>query len=599
MTTQVQTPFNSYTGNGSVKAFPYTFQIGVNADLKVYVNGIVQATGYSVSGAGNSAGGTVTFVTAPVLNALVYIKRVTSLDRNTDYTEGAALSSTTLDSDIDRVVRQIQDLDAGVVRYNLNDSNIELDGSRITGAGEPVNDQDYATRYFVEHLSGAATEATLNARDAAIAAAASASSTLANTVVKTGSTMTGPLILNADPSNVLGATTKQYVDGIASTLTTSINTNDSNQTTAVNAAVTNAVQKAGSTMTGLLVLSADPSAALGAATKQYVDAAKTSAINTATTSAVQKAGSTMTGSLILNADPSAALGAATKQYVDTWLTSSTGTALTLSTSTQAAPASGNGVLYANNLAGRIVPTWRGPEGSEYSFQPSLSQSRVCLITASGAVPSSFGMVVTTVGTLSAPSLSNANLRSSMRRLTITSAATAGAFASAYSPNYECWRGDAAGLGGFLFTQRFATNTLVAGNRFFTGLSEQVVAPTNVDPVTLTSVARIGLAVNTNTGNWNLVHTQGGIGINVIPLGASFPLNTTDVMEFTLYAKPNDTVVQYVVTNVSTGATTSGSLSSSNIPTSTTFLAPVAWMTNNATASAVAWNLMQWYLETDY
>jgi hypothetical protein len=33
-----------------------------------------------------------------------------------------------------------------------------------------------------------------------------------NFVSKTGDTMTGPLILNADPTNVLGAATKQYVD---------------------------------------------------------------------------------------------------------------------------------------------------------------------------------------------------------------------------------------------------------------------------------------------------------------------------------------------------------------------------------------------------
>lgn len=64
------------------------------------------------------------------------------------------------------------------------------------------------------------------------------------------------------------------------------------------------VQKAGDTMTGLLVLSGDPTANLGAATKQYAD------------TKVTKSGDTMTGLLVLSADPSAALGAATKQYVD-------------------------------------------------------------------------------------------------------------------------------------------------------------------------------------------------------------------------------------------------------------------------------------------
>src|SRR5215469_5454402 len=51
-----------------------------------------------------------------------------------------------------------------------------------------------------------------------------------------GGTLTGPLILAADPSNNLGAATKQYVDTGVSTK----------------------VSKAGDTMTGALTLPADP-----------------------------------------------------------------------------------------------------------------------------------------------------------------------------------------------------------------------------------------------------------------------------------------------------------------------------------------------------
>ena len=62
-----------------------------------------------------------------------------------------------------------------------------------------------------------------------------------------------------------------------------------------------AVNRAGDSMTGPLMLAADPTAPLQAATKQ---------------SAVAKAGDTMTGPLVLSADPTAPLGAASKQYVD-------------------------------------------------------------------------------------------------------------------------------------------------------------------------------------------------------------------------------------------------------------------------------------------
>lgn len=68
------------------------------------------------------------------------------------------------------------------------------------------------------------------------------------------------------------------------------------------------VEKAGDTMTGSLVLNADPSLAFHAATKQYVDNADALKLDLA--------GGTLTGFLTLSADPTNALHAATKQYVD-------------------------------------------------------------------------------------------------------------------------------------------------------------------------------------------------------------------------------------------------------------------------------------------
>ena len=89
------------------------------------------------------------------------------------------------------------------------------------------------------------------------------------------------------------------------------------------------VNKAGDTMTGLLVLSADPGAALGAATKQYVDTStSTAAANyvrkdgtVALTADWDVNGATAGGTLKITglADPTVADGASTKNYVDTGL----------------------------------------------------------------------------------------------------------------------------------------------------------------------------------------------------------------------------------------------------------------------------------------
>jgi len=97
------------------------------------------------------------------------------------------------------------------------------------------------------------------------------------------------------------------------------------------------VNKACDTMTGPLILSGDPTTALGAATKQYVDAAD--ALK------VAKAGDTMTGLLVLSADPSANLGAATKQYADLKV-AKTGDAMT-------GPLNTNSTILANGNSSKI------------------------------------------------------------------------------------------------------------------------------------------------------------------------------------------------------------------------------------------------------
>jgi hypothetical protein len=130
-----------------------------------------------------------------------------------------------------------------------------------------------------------------------------------------------------------------------------------------------------------------------------------------------------------------------------------------------------------------------------------------------------------------------------------------------------------------------------------GMSDSVANPTNVDPTTTTAPGKIGLAINVNTGNWKLVNNTTGSAPTVLDLGASFTVNTTDLLELILFSAPNGTSIGYRVTNVSTNAVISGSLTT-NLPTNTTFLAPAFWITNNATAASATIDWGGWYLESD-
>jgi hypothetical protein len=124
-------------------------------------------------------------------------------------------------------------------------------------------------------------------------------------VNKNGSVaMTGELTLSSStPAAALSAASRGYVDTGLATKQGTIGYTPAN--------------KAGDTFTGAVILNANPSVALGAATKQYVDAAVSGGELGFTP--VNKAGDTNVGPIALSVDPVSALQVTTKQYVDTGL----------------------------------------------------------------------------------------------------------------------------------------------------------------------------------------------------------------------------------------------------------------------------------------
>lgn len=255
-------------------------------------------------------------------------------------------------------------------------------------------------------------------------------------------------------------------------------------------------------------------------------------------------------------------------------------------------------LYTKSIAGRMYPKWVGPNGLDVTVQPGLGFNRVGVIAPNtGTTLSSLNLNPTTIGTVSHPALASTNFKTQAKRALLTTANAAGNLAGVRSTATEMWRGNVSGYGGFLFLERFAMDTLGTGNRSFHGLYDTAAAPTNIDPTTSTTPGKIGMAINTNTGNWNLVHNVSGTAPTVIALGANFPVDTTTVLEIILFSAPNGTEISYRVRNLITNAETSGTLTT-NIPANTSFLGINSWLTNNATTGARAWSLNRMYLESD-
>lgn len=279
--------------------------------------------------------------------------------------------------------------------------------------------------------------------------------------------------------------------------------------------------------------------------------------------------------------------------------SSTGNLNIISAATPTPPAANTLTIFNATFAGKLLPGYIGPSGVDSPLQASLYFTSISSWCANSTTTiNSIGALATAAGAVSTPTLAATNFKTQLKRTTVTSTATAGNVASLRSPGVECWRGNAANLGGFFAVFRFALTTLQVGNRGFFGLVGGSAAPTNINPLTDITLAKLGVGFNLNTGNLSLINSS-TTAVTATALGANFPINTTNVYQLCLFAAPNGSTIQYLVTNLNIGASSdvSGTFNA-NIPTATTFLNRNLWMTNNATAAAVAFDMVRTSIEID-
>ena len=120
-------------GDGSQLTFSYTFKIFADADLDVYIRTDAGTetlktltTNYTVTGAGNTGGGNVVFVSgqAPAATEKVVIQRKLDLTQSTDYTPNDPFPAESHEEALDRltfITQQIQEeVDA---HYEFRDPN--------------------------------------------------------------------------------------------------------------------------------------------------------------------------------------------------------------------------------------------------------------------------------------------------------------------------------------------------------------------------------------------------------------------------------------------------------------------------------------------
>jgi hypothetical protein len=185
--------FVNQTGNGVTTAISVPFYFLDNSHLVVIDTVIATGvpttktitTHYTVTGAGNVNGGTVTMVTAPASTSVVTVKRVVPQTQQSRYLNDNSYDVTNIEEDLDRMTMLIQDLQRQV---NLCPKYRSTESSPTVDFGSAV---DRAEKYFYFDADGNFEAVELTDADAsALAAAASASSASTSATTATAAAAT-------------------------------------------------------------------------------------------------------------------------------------------------------------------------------------------------------------------------------------------------------------------------------------------------------------------------------------------------------------------------------------------------------------------------
>jgi hypothetical protein len=185
-----------------------------------------------------------------------------------------------------------------------------------------------------------------------------------------------------------------------------------------------------------------------------------------------------------------------------------------------------------------------------------------------------------------------------RRLGYVSATNNNSTCGLRSPSAQFGIGPAAGCGGFNFVVRFAISdaVLVPNARLFVGMTSTTGVLGNADPSTFTNL--IGVGLDSADTTLQIIHNDAAGTATKINLGANFTESTnTALYELALYCASGSPVVNYEVTNLTTGAETSGQITT-NLPAVNTLLSWQLWRHNVNTGLAVGLDVASIYLETD-
>jgi hypothetical protein len=137
MTVSTSTSTANYTANGSTTTFAYPFKIFADSDLVVILRNTATGVGtvqvlnsaYTVTGAGNVAGGNVVFGTAPASGNTILIRRQLPLTQETDFVANDPFPAEAHENALDKLTMLLQQSSVDVndaIVFPASDSGLGL-----------------------------------------------------------------------------------------------------------------------------------------------------------------------------------------------------------------------------------------------------------------------------------------------------------------------------------------------------------------------------------------------------------------------------------------------------------------------------------------
>lgn len=267
------------------------------------------------------------------------------------------------------------------------------------------------------------------------------------------------------------------------------------------------------------------------------------------------------------------------------------------TSSPSAPAAGNARLFSKSIGGRIMPAFMGPSGLDSTLQPHLARNGWSMWTPAfnaTAISAIGNAALTATGTATAAAYAVTSLHTRSRRVDylVTTAATTAV--AGYRLSTATFRM----LEGFHHVARVcpATGATVGTRRFFCGMANATAAPTDVQPSSLLNI--LGVGYDAADTNWQVFTNDGAGTATKIDTGITRPSSDRQsIYSVSIFVPPGGTSATIQLIDEGTGQTFE-TTATTDIPSTTTTMAPRAYASVGGTSSVVGLSLFSLYIETD-